>query len=172
MMRNRRRSMLVAPWMVLPTLVAFGACRRPKPDTPKPPTPYFVCAETDARLNWYDARAHALFVRIFQLSRLEHFRRAELGALLAPSPEIDGLEGAPTDRPLAPGATTEIEVLRRDGAHFIGIVGGYYTPMGEVTLVKSIADLRAERRCDDLDDDDENWVRFGPNAIETVEDDE
>lgn len=153
-------------------LIGIAGCPCTGPKPPPPPTPFAVCVHADERLNWYDERSHALFVRVFQLSRLDGFQRADLATLLTRRPDVDGVEGAPSDRPIAPGSTSEIQVLRRETAHFIGIVGGYYSPDGDVSVTKAFADLRAEKACEDLDDDEANWVRFGPNAIEPARKDD
>jgi type VI secretion system VasD/TssJ family lipoprotein len=157
---------------VLLALVGIAGCPCGGPKPPPRPTPFTVCAEADERLNWYDDRPHTLFVRVFQLSRLDGFQRADLETLLTRRPDIDGAEGAPSDRTLAPGETAEIEVLRRETAHFLGIVGGYYSPEGDVSLTRAFGDLRSDRPCEDIDDDEENWVHFGANGIERPAEDD
>lgn len=169
-MTTSKRWSMIARGALL-SLVGIAGCPCGGPKPPPPPTPFAVCVHADDRLNWYDDRPHALFVRVFQLSRLDGFQRADLATLLTPKPDISGKEDEPSSQSVTPGSTTEIKLLRRDSAHFIGIVGGYYSPAGEISVTKAFTDLRAERACEDMDDDEENWVRFGPNAIEARKDD-
>ena len=162
-----RRSVAVNALLLALVVVSGCPCGGPKP--PPPPMPFTLCLQANARLNWYEGRSHGLFVRVFQLSSPEAFLQADLGALLTRKPDVPGAVGPPADRTVQPGNGIAVEILKSPDAHFVGVVGGYYSPAGTPKATRSFADLEAEEACEDLDAGEPNWVHLGANGILTLE---
>lgn len=167
-MRRRRWVERASCGAVLALLVGGGCARGKGDDRPKP---YRLCLQTSPRLNWYDGREHALYVRIFHLSSRDAFERADLASLRARDAELPGQTAPTTDRNVLPGGTIDMEVLVEPRTVFLGIVGHYFEPGGESKRLVPVADLDDEEDgCEDIDTDEVNWVRFGPGGIEAVKD--
>ena len=152
---------LVCASVAMP-LIAGGCARGKGDDRPKP---YKLCLEASPRLNWYEGREHALYLRVFHLSSRDAFERADLAALRSHDAELPGQVAPTTDRNVYPGATTEMEVLVDSRTIFLGVVGHYFDPQGESKRLLSVENLEDEEACKDVDADQINWVRLGANAF-------
>ena len=112
--------------------------KHPTPAAPPPPKPP-VCIElhSDPHLQWYQESAHTLYVRLFPLTSADAFDAAQPADLLGdPPPALAGAVGVPRSVVLYPGQTetVKLEVGPQEFTD-VGIVAGYYKPMGPPKLV-------------------------------------
>lgn len=157
-MRMSSRMLIV----VTGSCLTLGACSWIRPRS----YPLELCLRGSERLQWYEDRAHTLYVRAFPLAMADAFTAADTGALLAdPPPMIMGAVAPPQSRVLYPGATDTMifEEIEGQTVSYLGIAAGYYDPKGHAKYVVPAQELRRRAwpfggAC--------HMVEFGPSGIE------
>jgi len=126
------------------TAAGCGWCKKPAP--PKLfPVP--LCLHASHNLQWYNERPHTLYVRVFPLVINDAFAAAEVNDLLAdPPPTLPGSAGIAQSRTLYPDTTQTLSFDAEGGKpfSFLGIVAGYYKPLGATKHVVRTEELRQE----------------------------
>jgi predicted component of type VI protein secretion system len=132
----------------------------------KPTFPANLCLRASPRLQWYEERAHTLYVRVFPLKNTESFVAADTSDLLAdPPPALPGSVGNPQSRMIYPDTVERLNLNppledKKETVTHLGIVAGYYQPKGRAKQVLEAAVLRGDS-C--------YTVLFGPSGIESPE---
>ena len=132
--------------------------------SPKPLFPRDVCLKASPRLQWYEERAHSLYVRVYPLKSTDGFISASVSDLIAdPPPAISGAVGSPQSRMLYPDGTEKLNVNPpkendKEVATHLGVVAGYYSPKGKTKVVLDGQAMRG---------DECYAVAFGPSGIES-----
>lgn len=128
---------------------------------PSGPPPYPVCMDASAQLNLWEGMPRTLPVRLFQLSTLEGFARAEVSKLFESQVDLPGIEGGFIDRQVHPGGRLTIELRRNPSARYIGVVAGYFhlNSNGSAKYYRSLP-------ADPYDLDGAECIQLGPNTIE------
>ena len=147
--------------VVLFGVVTIGGCFG---CSPKPLFPKDVCLKASPRLQWYEERAHSLYVRVYPLKTTDGFISATVSDLLAdPPPLLPGSVGSPQSRMLHPDGTEKLTVdppkeNDKEVATHLGVVAGYYAPKGKTKVVLDGQAMRG---------DECYAVVFGPSGIES-----
>lgn len=131
------------------------------PVAAQPPAPvYALCLDANPRLNWWKGRPNSLAIRVFQLSSLDAFSRAEPARLFDRQISLAGMEGGFVDQTIYPGGRLTIPIAPNPAARFLGVAAGYFDPdpKGSVRVYREISlDGRAGMgQC----------VQLGSNSIE------
>lgn len=132
-------------WLALLVLLGASGCSLFSSD----PVFFPVCVKLEAspRLNWFRGSPHTVFARVAALSSSEAFEAAKVDALLGDQPPfLPGMVGAPRQAHIHPGTTTTVLLDAVNGQTFgsVGVVVGYYQPLGKSRLVVPTKDLQTD----------------------------
>lgn len=118
-----------------------GCSEKAVPAPPPGPPVYTLCMDASPRLNWWKGRANALAVRVFQLSSLEGFTRADPNRLFDRQVALSGMEGGFIDQTVYPDGRLTIPIVPNPAARYLGLVAGYFEPdpRGSVRVYRELA---------------------------------
>jgi predicted component of type VI protein secretion system len=129
-------------WISALALAGTAACS-------KKPFPADLCMHASPQLQWYEGKAHTLYVRAFPLNATDGFVSTDVSDLLAdPAPSILGAAGPPQSRMLYPESTDRLTFSPAKGQEFshVGVVAGYYERKGRVKQVIEVPELKKNKK--------------------------